>query len=173
MTEWRKTSFDPRVEVSACGSVRKKINDAHPERRQHFTYRTYKDKDGYKCLVTGQKKWIVHRLVYATWCGPLVDGLVVCHLDGDRKNNHWKNLKQASQRENISHKNIHGTAQRGEKHPRAIMTDKQMSRLKELYAALPRSSSGRIQRGAALSLATQENVSVNIVRDLGRTWTHV
>lgn len=171
--QWRKTTFNDRVEVSSCGQVRKKVNDRHPERRQYFVYRTYDDKDGYKCLRIDNKKWLVHRLVYATWCGSLLPGLVVCHLNGDRTNNCCDNLKQASQRENISHKDIHGTAQRGEKHPRAIMTNKEMARLKRLYASLPRSNSGRIQHGAALSLAKQENVSPHIIRDLGRGWRHV
>jgi hypothetical protein len=173
VTDWRKTTFDQRIEVSSCGLVRKKINDNHPERRQYFTYRTYEDKDGYKCLRIANKKWIVHRLVYETWCGPLVSGLVVCHLDGDCKNNHWRNLKQASQRENISHKNIHGTAQRGEKHPRSIMTDEQAAHLRRFYERLPRSASGRIRRGAAVALAKQENVSARVIYDLGRTWLHV
>lgn len=171
--QWRKTTFDDRIEVSSCGQIRKKINENHPERRQYFVYKTHDDKDGYKCLRINSKKWLVHRLVYATWCGPLLRGLVVCHLDGDCTNNHRDNLKQASQRENISHKDIHGTAQRGEKHPRAIMTDSEVARLKKMFAQLPRSNSGRIRRGAVVALAKQENVSPQYISDISRGWHHV
>lgn len=47
------------------------------------------------------KKFCVHRLVYATWVGDLIDGMVIEHLDNDPTNNHYTNLKQSTQKENV------------------------------------------------------------------------
>lgn len=47
------------------------------------------------------KKYYVHRLVYQTFNGPLEDDMIIEHLDGNPSNNHYKNLKQSTQKENI------------------------------------------------------------------------
>lgn len=47
------------------------------------------------------KKFFVHRLVYQTFVGELKDGLVIDHIDGDRANNHYLNLRLVTQKENI------------------------------------------------------------------------
>lgn len=47
------------------------------------------------------KKYFVHRLVYETYIGELVKGLVIEHLDGNPSNNNYKNLKQSTQKENV------------------------------------------------------------------------
>lgn len=58
----------------------------------------------------------VHSLVLLTYVGPRPDGFHGSHLDGNPKNNNLSNLKWCSPKENMSHRNIHGTAQIGEKH---------------------------------------------------------
>ena len=55
------------------------------------------------------KKVLVHRAVYETWVGELVDGLVIEHLDGNPINNHVSNLKQSTQKENIQTAIMQGT----------------------------------------------------------------
>lgn len=47
------------------------------------------------------KKFYIHRLVYEAFVGELIEGLVIEHLDGNPKNNNYKNLKQSTQKENI------------------------------------------------------------------------
>ena len=47
------------------------------------------------------KKFFIHRLVYKAFIGDLIDGMVVEHLDGNPQNNHYTNLKQSTQQQNI------------------------------------------------------------------------
>ena len=47
------------------------------------------------------KKFSIHRLVYQAFVGELIDGMVIEHLDGDKTNNHYNNLKQSTQKQNI------------------------------------------------------------------------
>lgn len=47
------------------------------------------------------KKFFVHRLVYQAFIGELQRGFVIEHLDGNPLNNHYSNLKQSTQKENI------------------------------------------------------------------------
>ena len=48
-----------------------------------------------------EKKYRINRLVFQTFVGNLVDGLVIDHIDGNRLNNHYSNLRQITQKENI------------------------------------------------------------------------
>lgn len=61
------------------------------------------------------KKFAVHRLVYQAFIGNLVEGMVIEHLDGNPKNNHYTNLKQSTQKENIQTAISHGTFGRNNK----------------------------------------------------------
>lgn len=49
------------------------------------------------------KKFLVHRLVYSIFIGELKEQMVIDHIDADRQNNHYSNLRQVTQKENISH----------------------------------------------------------------------
>ena len=42
----------------------------------------------------------VHRLVYLTYIGNLLDGKVIDHIDNDKNNNHYTNLRQITPSEN-------------------------------------------------------------------------
>lgn len=55
------------------------------------------------------KKMFIHRLVYKAFIGPLIDGLVIEHLDSNPMNNHYTNLKQSTQKENIQTAINYGT----------------------------------------------------------------
>ena len=57
------------------GVIWKRINRNHPERRQWLERKLTEDKDGYLKL----RNRMVHRLIYETFNGPLVPGLVVAH----------------------------------------------------------------------------------------------
>ena len=47
------------------------------------------------------KKFFIHRLVYEAFVGPLLEGYVIEHLDSNPLNNHYTNLKQSTQKENV------------------------------------------------------------------------
>ena len=44
---------------------------------------------------------LIHRLVYNAFVGDLIDGYIIDHIDSDRNNNHYKNLQQITQMDNI------------------------------------------------------------------------
>ena len=96
----------------------------------------FEDKDGYlriQLVIDGKrKKFYIHRLVYLLFNGELNDGLVCCHLDGNNKNNHFSNIVQKTQKENIRDKIYHGTWQGGEKHPRHKYSDEDVLNVRDL-----------------------------------------
>jgi hypothetical protein len=157
---------DHFVRVSEDGHVFRRVNISHPERRQWLRFKTQLDKNGYSYLRFANKKWLIHRLVYSLFVGELVPGMVICHRDGSRTNNHWKNLLQATQKENISHKLQHGTHQEAESHPKATHTADQIRAAKSLLAAAPRSATGRLKRGEATYIAHKTGCSIHTVHDL-------
>jgi len=73
---------------------------------------------GYKSIVlrvNGEKKRLmINRLVYMTYYGPIEKGQQVGHLDGNRINNHYSNLRAMSHLCNEAFKIDHGTLLTGE-----------------------------------------------------------
>ena len=67
---------------------------------------------GYKFVHLSPEKRTdyVHRLVALAFLGPLPEGMVVCHNDGDPTNNRADNLRYATQSENEKDKIRHGTS---------------------------------------------------------------
>ena len=63
-------------------------------------------KDGYKIvglLKNGKRKMFrVNRIVYQTFKGDLIDGMVIDHDDNDKSNNHADNLNQITHRLNCT-----------------------------------------------------------------------
>jgi hypothetical protein len=166
---WHPIPFAAPYELSTMGSVRRRVNVKHPERRQYEPIKWHPDKDGYATVRLHGKKWLVHRLAYAVFVGELDHGMVVCHLDGDRQNNQPGNLLQATQKENIHHKKLHGTWQSGEKHPRAKLTNDQAKQINEAVTQAERSRLGRLRRGEALRIAQTINVPAGFVYSISRT----
>jgi hypothetical protein len=62
----------------------------------------------------------VHRLVAVVFLGEAPSPThVVAHIDDTRRNNHWTNLRWATQRENVHDTFVHGTHNLGSRHPQA------------------------------------------------------
>ena len=55
---------------------------------------------GYKQITIQGKTWYIHRLVYQTFIGPLVEGLVIDHIDECKGHNFVTNLQQITQSDN-------------------------------------------------------------------------
>lgn len=69
-------------------------------------------RDGYKRVPLKyekgkERKYFVHRLVYKVFIGELIEGLVIDHIDGNRTNNNYLNLRQCSQKKNIENALAH------------------------------------------------------------------
>ena len=47
------------------------------------------------------KKYLIHRLVYKAFIGKLKKGYVIEHRDSNPQHNHYTNLKQSTQKENV------------------------------------------------------------------------
>lgn len=71
----------------------------------------------------------VHQLVLETFVGPRPKGMECRHLDGNKHNNHLKNLKWGTRSENQHDAVKHGTHSNGrlgkfgEKHPNSKLSD--------------------------------------------------
>ena len=81
---------------------------------------------------TRAKGFYIHRLVAVAF----VEGdhsLFVCHLDGSRTNNHFSNLKWATQKENMLHAREHGTMGPGEKAGSAKFCDAAVRAMVRMY----------------------------------------
>lgn len=76
----------------------------------------------------------VHRLVYEAFVQPIKDGMVVCHNDGDRANNHLSNLRMDTQSGNLADRKFHGTEITGEKNGSAKLTDEDVKEIRAFYA---------------------------------------
>lgn len=54
------------------------------------------------CEFGEYKRFSIHRAVAMCFCDGHRDGFVVDHIDGDRQNNYYKNLRWCSQKDNLS-----------------------------------------------------------------------
>ena len=100
------------------------------------------DKDGYDRislrLEKGKTKKIhAHRIVYMAFFGEIPPGMVCCHIDSNRTNNHYTNLKVATQRENINDKVLNGTWQAGNTHPNTLYSDSVVEEVQKVIASNP------------------------------------
>lgn len=66
----------------------------------------FPDKDGYLKFTTVQtpekitRNFLLHRLMYELFIGPIPDGMTVDHIDGDKLNNHPSNFQLLTSEEN-------------------------------------------------------------------------
>jgi hypothetical protein len=165
---WKPIPFADKYEVSSYGNLRRNINKNHPERRQTVYLKQEVTTNGYLRLSINKQRYLAHRLVYLMFVGPLEEGKVVCHIDGNAKNNYFSNLLQATQKENISHKREHGTWQAGENHPNAKLSNMQAIAIKKLLNESFRGKDGRLGHGQAKVIAKNIGVETSLVLSLSR-----
>ena len=104
--------YEGKYAISEDGRVFNLIRGI--EMKQH-------DIGGYMCVkfkVNNEiKNYRVHRLVYAAFKGRIIEGLVIDHIDGNKKNNNITNLRQLPNRENC---NLGIQEKRKDKLPRGV-----------------------------------------------------
>jgi hypothetical protein len=75
----------------------------------------------------------VHVLVAASFIGPRPDGLEVCHNNGVTTDNALSNLRYDTKSGNQQDRVAHGTHARGERSPRAILTQHDVEEIRRRY----------------------------------------
>ncbi len=114
--EWREVKEWPEYMVSSDGQV-KRISPAMGA----ISGKLLKPqllKNGYfkvsLCRDAKRREYLIHRLVAASFLGDPT-GMDVCHVDGNRTNNDFKNLRIDTRKGNMADAIRHGTTPRGEK----------------------------------------------------------
>ena len=109
----------------------------------------------------------LHRLIYLVWGGPLTEGQIVNHRDGDKKNNDISNLEPSTNSENNEHAFRLGlrNPKLGSTNPQAKLSEQLVTLIRKLHKA------GRSMR----SLAKEHGVAITTIRPLLKreTWKHV
>lgn len=130
------------------------------------------DKDGYRKLILckdGKRRYVrVNMLVLEVFVGPAPVGMknaTAAHQNGVRTDNRLANLLWKSQKDNIADKEIHGTAQVGERHGQALLTDEKVVEIR------------RMRRSGAKwkDIAAHFGVKLITVQAAGsgRNWKHI
>lgn len=149
---WAAFPHDDRYEVSTLGSVRRidtgRVRSLVPIKNGYLTF----------TLSAGGKRTLhyAHRAVVETFIGPIPDGKVVAHRDGDRTNNAIYNLRIDTISGNLKDTRMHGTHRIGGNAPWRKLSASQVDEIRtrtdsetSLAAEfnVSRATIGRVRRG--------------------------
>ncbi|MBM3748948.1 MAG: hypothetical protein FJW34_24535 [Acidobacteria bacterium] len=170
VTEWRPIPGFQSYEVSELGHVRRCV-----PYRGYPAGRLLKPKcnrSGYLAVTLYgngvRRELLVHRLVAWAFIGASPSPHhEVAHGDGNKKNNHRRNLRWATKSENCLQKREHGTVPdiKGEKHPSAKLTNGLVLEMRR------RREQGAFFREIAEELGIPKLTVYDAVT--GRTWSHI
>lgn len=105
--EWRETSCEGFY-VTKFGDV-SKMKFCDNILKSFFLMKQEVTKSGHlRVEVNRGSHRLTHRLVYETWKEPLIDELVIDHIDANPANNNIENLRQVTQKENIQNAILNG-----------------------------------------------------------------
>lgn len=108
----------------------------------------------------------VHRLVLEAFVGPRPPRHEACHFpDRDVTNNRLSNLRWATKSDNMRDRLLHGTDNRGSKHPLSRLTDDDVRAIRDAY------SQGVSQTSLARCYGMKQPGICAIVH--GITWSHI
>jgi len=118
MEEWRDVPGFPGYQVSNLGNARSRRRLLKPT----------PDERGYlKCYPFGR----IHRAVLLAFVGPCPPGLEGRHGIGGKLNNRLDNLSYGTHSQNMMDRVEHGTANRGERHGMAKLTEGQVVAIRQ------------------------------------------
>lgn len=129
--------FEGIYHISEYGDVYR-VNPTPRWRKKKDSIHTKKNNAGYPTVelcADGQKKrFTVHRLVYQAFVGDIPEGMELMHLDGNPRNNYYKNLEAGTHSKNMQDAvNIHKTVnQRGENNNFGRLTADQVRQIRNL-----------------------------------------
>ena len=108
---------------------------------------------GFKYKENKPKAAYVHRLVLSAFKGTGDSSMCCAHLDGNKLNNNYKNLKWSTRSENEIQKSGHGTSNLGERNGSWKLSFKDVLRIRRLYAKTS------VTKGNSKYLSEKFNVS--------------
>lgn len=142
--EWRTCTRYPQYEISENGDVRLAVN--HGVYRAGHIRKPYQHTDGgYMCILVtisgvktkagyrSKKLALIHQLVAETFHGPRPEGMLACHNDGNKLNNHYTNIRWDTPAKNTADALSHGTFAVGERIAWARFCDEDIRRIREDY----------------------------------------
>jgi hypothetical protein len=164
--QWLPIPDHPRYEVSDFGNIRRRTPWRRDGVRQNLTPWLNK---GYAHVAVKDdgrnKKLPIHRCVLLAFRGrPEFDDAQVCHLDGNRSNNHLSNLIWGTRKINASHRVGHGTQPRGEQSHLAKLRES------DVLAIMERVAAGHFQKDIARDFGVSRS-AISLIKS-GQTWTH-
>jgi hypothetical protein len=164
--------YEGRYEVSNFGRVKActKVTAAGHVRSERILNPCV-NASGYLSLILTkngrQRSREVHRLVLETFRGARPEGMECCHNDGVKTNNRLDNLRWDTRSSNQRDKRQHGAIPdfRGEKHPNAKLTAKEVRRIRKL------AQQGHTQTSIAKKFGITKSAVCGIIAR--RTWKHL
>lgn len=117
-------------------------------------------------LYPGRKQMLVHRLILEAFRGPCPKGMEACHFpDPSPANNNIWNLRWDTHANNVADKLLHGTDNRGSRHPVAKLNEDKVLAIRSLH-----SSGWRV-----IAIAKKYNITHSMVSNIvhRRRWTHI
>lgn len=158
---WKPIQESPNYFVSNLGNIKSNKN------RIKGNLKPLKDKDGYFTVSvreTGKMRLLkVHRLVAQAFIDNPENKPQVCHIDGDRGNNYYKNLYWGTSKENNRDKIKHGTLAKGNKIGISKLTADDVLKIRGLISE--GSSSGVIAKIFGVHRSTVKSIRS------GKTWS--
>jgi hypothetical protein len=142
--EWRPIPRAPGYEISNFGNVRSvdrsivRTNGHGPyvQRSKGKPLKASESCYGYLVISCNRRQRPVHILVLEAFKGPKPSSRhQTRHLDGNKMNNHWRNLEWGTPKENSEDRVLHGTQShlRGEELSSAKISEEQVRQLRLVY----------------------------------------
>lgn len=134
-------AYEDRYQASTQGRIRSIIGG----RTRILTLNTYTSSPYYKVQLLdkdGHRKWLrVHVLIFVTFNGPIPQGLVIDHIDGQKTNNVLTNLRavtiaQNCQNPNTRHNYTRRYHKEGEHERRSLGQRRRFQRSEEMARIL-------------------------------------
>lgn len=118
------------------------------------------------CVEDQRRTCYIHQLVLLAFVGPPPQGEEGRHLDGDGTNNRLANLAYGTHKKNMEDRRDHGTAAKGARHGRALLTEQQARMVKQL------ATSGEMTQKQIAHKFGIHQTTVSLI-STGRNWGHL
>lgn len=167
--EWRIIPFAGNYEVSENGEVRRaKSSGSYPMGRP---LKPYINKSGYEVVSLAMdgkvQTWLVNRLVAQVFIGPPpFSNAQACHNDGDKRRNHYTNIRWDTPKANCADRASHGGTALGVRNGKSKLKPEQVIEIRKLM------QSGKYMR---LTVANMFGIKPCTVRGIVRRdfWAHL